>query len=154
MLVTRDVSLFNSSFLRTLIGLIFNIYHNYSIVLIYVNTFGNFKPLMLLSTSLICLALAVCSVLLQCCLLTNFILSTNCCRYLLKMSLRLIFFHFICYFRGYGPHRIIVFSSQFFILGTVFYLSHAFCFTYDCHQYAQLASFKIFQKYEDVDIFI
>ena len=51
----------------------FNICHKYLIVLIYGNIFGNFRALILLSTTLICLAIEVCQVLMSCCPLPDFI---------------------------------------------------------------------------------
>ena len=108
-------------FLKILVCLFFNIYHKYSIVLyvaIYVH--GNFIASKFLSTSLICLALDVCYILISCCPLPNSIYSANCCMHLLKISLHLIFCYFIYYFRCYTLHEDFICNSL-YIFDNFFY---------------------------------
>ena len=47
-----------------------------------------------------------------------------------------------------------VYTSQFLILATVFFLPHAFCVTYEYYHYVQLTQFNIFQQYNEDGIFI
>ena len=107
---------------------------------------------MLSSTSSICLALAGSYVSLYYCPLSNPISSTHCCRFLLRVSLRWSYSLFLCLFLVlYSNTRqcmqIVVYFSQFLILGKVLVLSHVLCVIHDIHHYAQLASFKRLRVY-------
>ena len=106
-----------------------------------------FNASMLSSKSFICFALAASYPLLYCCPSSNHIFSTQCCMFLLRISLRWIFFDISLLISSSIPYsrlcvRITVYSVQFFILGKVLVLSHAFYVIYEIHHYAQLASFK------------
>ena len=113
------------------------------------------KALILISTSLICLSLDVCYVLMSCRSLLNSIFSTNCCRRLLRLTLGLICFLFVIssFISGVIRHMRILFATHcicftIFILSQVFFLSYPLCVTYELHHYTQLHRFKSFYQYK------
>ena len=136
------------SFLKILILLFFNIYHKYSIVLICGNTPDDFKALMLLSTRLICFALDI--AMYYCLAVRGQIsfFSTNYCSFFSKF-LCVQFFVISCVISGvirdmrmlFATHCI--YSSQYFVLATVLFLSHALCVAYEFRLYAQFTRFRI-----------
>ena len=105
---------------------------------------------------LIFLALHVWYVIMSCCPLPNFF-STDL---LIVTSIYPKFFcvgffgRFICYFRCYFRCNSLYIFLQLFIFAILFFLSHAFCVTYEFYRSAQLALFKPFYQYKKTDIFI
>ena len=121
--------------------------------LTWTNKVDNFKVSGLSSTIFICRALAISNHLLYYSSLSNPIFfSTYCCRLPLQISLRWFFFSMLLFIFSIVSQtrqcvQIIVYSAQYFILGKVLVLSHAFCIIYEIHHWAQIASFKKFRLY-------